>query len=469
MKEIIKLTYGSNEDGKKSVEEGRFELTLGFRGDTRILSQHWSKVIAPWEFVTIRLESQGAMGFDLTNVHGTDDEVGTATESVHATSAEPNFTATVYQTTVKYRIDFYLRDNNYHRNADFLESKTYDNAPGIKMSSSSGNLVPVIEEINSITFASEKNKFRKDYVSKHGLVLDAGDEVKPKKLHVRSTLLLNALRSIVKYSSIMPAGGVTPTEDTESFTDVFTDGLFPFPFKDLYHHREELLDFKTQTGGFKANHTSEYNVECNRHIDILIDYLENEPTIKLRSVKERWAQRVPTTTFAGFWLLMKPGADVYVQEYGQLNAYVVDSVYGGINYKFWSFSAESYRVRVWHLIYDGTVILRRSKIIQVHVFDGERDITSLPLFPTSFHDRLDNGALRKQLIERGNKFFRFARGPTFLEYTGTGLKSARKKVSRMLYVQESAILISSSTLEQGWLSNTSLNLGSWSDSQQRGT
>jgi len=46
----------------------------------------------------------------------------------------------------------------------------------------------------------------------------------------------------------------------------------------------------------------------------------------------KWANKVPTTSFAGFWLLMKSGTDVYTQEDELLNAYVADSVSGGVNY-----------------------------------------------------------------------------------------------------------------------------------------
>ncbi|KAI1267478.1 hypothetical protein F5Y18DRAFT_424577 [Xylariaceae sp. FL1019] len=43
----------------------------------------------------------------------------------------------------------------------------------------------------------------------------------------------------------------------------------------------------------------------------------------------------------------------------------------------------------------------------------EKDILSLPLFPTRFINTQDSGIHRKQLIERGKKVFRFAKGPAF--------------------------------------------------------
>jgi hypothetical protein len=363
--------------------------------------------------------------------------------------------ATVYQKTVKYRIDFFLRnvDTYYPNRTQFLESKIHDDPVFMEKSASREKTVPVIEEVNTIEFGSAKNTWRKDFVPYDGLILDADDVVKPKTLHVRSSLLLNALRSVVKYSSHPPTGGEE---------DCFTSGVFPFPFKELYHHREELLRFKKETSGARSNHTPEYNIVCDEHIDILINYLDNEPYVQINTVKERWAQKVPTTTFASLWLLLKPGCDVYVQEYGQLNAYVVDAVHGGIDRSGSSYIAGKHTIRVWNLVHNGKTIVRRSKTIVVPAFDGELDITSLPLFPTSFHDKLDGGALRNALVERGNKFLRIARSPTFLEYTGPGLCQGWKKVLNLIVGYFGMSLTYLSIIELGWLSSIILYRGTYS-------
>lgn len=325
---------------------------------------------------------------------------------------------TVYEEKVKYKFDFFVV-NEYSNQVIFLDNQVFDSSVKIERSGSSDDTVPIIEEILHITFGSAKNQMRREKMSTHGLTLAPDDRVKPKRLHIRSDHLLNALRVVIKYLSSVPF------EEAE----VLTSGLFFYPFQELYHHREELLAYKKETGGARANHTAEYNAECDRHIDVLIDYLDHEPTVQLQFVKERWSRKVPTTTFASFWLLMKPGSDVYVQEHGQLNAYVVDHVNGGMDDVYLSLNAVKYRVQVWQLVFDGTAIRRRSKTIEVPVFDGEREIVSLPIFPTSFHDKLDDGVRRRQLIERGTKFFQYAQGPSFLEYTGTGLRTGRKKVS----------------------------------------
>lgn len=400
MKEIIKLTYRSNENAKKSVDEGAFTLRQAER-DSVILSEHWNLTARPWQCVLIRLDSQKVLEYD--GLHP------------RPVIASPQPTTDNAQTT-RFRIDFYRKSQFSGDEGTFLYSKIRDTPAVFQSSNSNSASDHVLEEIHHITLGTSGFDTRFDEISDSSFILGPDDKIKPKRLHVRSLLLLNALRSVVKYSS----------NDTEPLVD----GMFPFPFKELYHHREELLEFQKGSSGARANHTPENNADCDRHIDILLEYLDHEPTVQFQSVKKQWAQKVPTTTFAEFWLLLKPGADVYIKEYGQLNACVVDLVHGGMEYESHTIHAEAYQVHVWYLVFNGTVIKRKSKVIQVPVFDGERDIVSLPVFPTSFHDQLDGGILRRTLIERGEKVFRYARGPTFLEYSGSGLKQGMKKVCK---------------------------------------
>jgi hypothetical protein len=53
----------------------------------------------------------------------------------------------------------------------------------------------------------------------------------------------------------------------------------------------------------------------------------------------------------------------------------------------------------------------------------------LPLFPVQYHDNSNESATRDRLIGRGKKYFNYCKRPTFLEYTGSGLKAGWKSVS----------------------------------------
>jgi hypothetical protein len=420
MEELIKFSYGDNEKAKKEIDEGKYEL---FTEDgAKVFRHHWDMLVEPEWKVTIRLESQKHSDSDSSSDSDDDSDA----DKDESKKKKEKF-ETVYAAKVNYTIDYYYRPS-WGGDREFLYSTSYDDPVVLKRSGSKARELSVLEEKKSVTFRKGSSRRREKRTSTCRPKLDTGDVVGKTSLYIHSPFLLNALRSIIKYSSKAPSGDVT---------DELKDGVFLHPYADLFYHKQELSDYKKETTGPRANHTPEYNAECDRHIDLLLEYLDQESSVQLKSLEAKWAKKVPTTTFAGFWLLMKPGSDVYVEEDGRLNAYVVDSVSGGIDNLSqgqWSISAQSYSVHVWNLKYDGKFIKRMSKFIYVPVFDNERDIMSLPLFPTRFQDKIDGGARRKQLIERGEKVFRFTKGPAYLEYTGLGLKPGWKKVSRCSYI-----------------------------------
>ncbi len=241
-----------------------------------------------------------------------------------------------------------------------------------------------------------------------------GDRIEKRRLIVQSTLLLNAIRAVVKYSAEAPSGN----------SDCFEDGEFPFPYKDLIYHKEELK-YKI-SHPTRSRHSDEYNAECDRHIDVLIKFLYNVRDIQLKEAEDRWNMKQPSTTFSSLWLLLKAGSDVYVFENGQYNAYVVESFTGG---PFGQEYAEPYRVRIWNLCYDGSRISRQDRRVIIPVFDGEREIRSLPLFPIKFYlDEPGKPTMREQLIMRGRTYFELSKGPAFREYHGRGLGSGTRNV-----------------------------------------
>ena len=416
MEGLIKFSYKDNEEAKE-IDEGKYELRIK-ETDVVIFPHLWEMLVEPGWTVTIRLQSQtdsdtdsSADSDDVSNAHQ-DESDGDEKDSEGK-----------YAVKIKYTIDYHWEDS-YGRSG-FMYSTSSDDSVVLKTSDSKARTLPVLEEKICVTFHEEDAPHRPKPTSNRGLNLDIGDRIGKTHLYIHSLFLLNALRAVMKYSSETLSG---------NDADERKEGVFPHPYRDLFYHKQELSDYKNDTTGLRSNHTLAYNEECNRHIDLLLKYLDQEPTIQIKELEAKWAKKVPTTTFAGFWLLMKPGSDVYVRENGQLNAYVVEEVLGGVEHIFGglrvgSVSARNYSIKVWKLIYNGEVIRRKSEVIDVPVFDNERDIMSLPLFPTRFKDKMDEGLRRKKLIERGEKVFRFAKSPAFLEYTGVGLKPGGRKVS----------------------------------------
>ncbi|KAK2802558.1 hypothetical protein FQN51_004350 [Onygenales sp. PD_10] len=417
MEDLIRSSYRDDEKAKE-FDEGKYKLyTLENRH--LISRRFWDLLVEPGWNIFIKLESQSSSNGGLSSDSDDDckpDQVKLEDQKVGLIEK------------VKYTIDYYSKKRYSFREDDYLYSVSYDNPVALKTSDSKAQTLPVLEEKKNVICPKGSSSLKKPS-SKCGPKLDAMDRVGEALLNVHSPLLLNVLRSIIKYSSSKPS---------EEGIDQLRNGAFLYPYHDLFYHKQELSDYKKKNTGPRANHTPEYNAECDRHIDLLIEYLDQEPTVQLKSLEAKWAQKVPTTTFAGIHLLMKPGSDVYVREDGQLNAYVVHSVDGGVKRNFHDrlTTAEGYSIRVWNLVYDGKVIKRRSKIIHVPMFDNDRDIMSLPLFPIRFQNDMDGGVRRQTLIERGKEVFRFAKGPAFLEYTGLGLKPGWKRYNRARVVIE---------------------------------
>ncbi|KAL9090669.1 MAG: hypothetical protein Q9165_005157 [Trypethelium subeluteriae] len=397
MKNAIKATYEDNMEAQKKIDKGDFELLVY---DRRVLPQYWSFLIQPEMSVRIRL---GSDDDDSEPEKPSDSKVKekkyTAKSSGPGTlepreEVEEKTMPTGDSTNVTYRVDYYLK-SRYSSDPDkFLHSNYYDAPVAIEFKKGKLGEHSIIEEVKTITFGDSESITVPKKGSKAAPKLGKRDVQGETMLHVHSASLLNALRAVVKYSSNASHKGEI---------DIFKEGVFPYPYRDLFHYKEELVAYKQATVGPRAMHTSDYNEECDRHIDILIEYLYNEPTIQLAAFEAGLKKATPTVTFAGFWLLVKPGCNVYVSEENQLNAYVVDEVGGGIDhasYSRWAVMPSSYSVRVWSLVFDGKIIRRKSKIIQVPVFDNELDIMSLPVFPAQFHDALDGGARRKELIAR---------------------------------------------------------------------
>lgn len=404
MDEFIRSLYEEDEEGKDEVDKGAYKL----RTDSGVVfPRFWEMLAEPAWTVTITLNSH-------------DDDSDSSSDESSDGEQE-----TVYVPKAKYTVEYFMQDqfSRHIEDGRFLHKTSSDDPVILARSTDKAGELYVLEEIQPVTIPYRYDFEDDEFMSKHGTELGINDTVGKTKLRIHSPFLLNVLRSVIRYSSKKPSG---------DGSDELGEGVFQHPYADLFYHIEELSKYKTETTGPRANHTAEYNAECDQHIDLLLDYLGKEPKVQLPSFDANRRKKAPMTTFGDVWLLMKPGSDVYVREHGTLNAYVVDSVFGGTDYTWRTRrpdQARPYVIRLWNLTFDGEVIRRVSKTVCVSVFDNEREIMSLPVFPTRFHDEVDGGERRRQLIERGKKAARYATGPSFLEYTGKGLKPGGKKVT----------------------------------------
>jgi hypothetical protein len=90
MEELIKQSYGDNDEAKKETDEGKYDLS---KSGTPILRQHWDLLIRPWNTITIQLHSQKTKDDDAAKVQG-------GKEKQRAEKL-----VTVYETEVTYRVN----------------------------------------------------------------------------------------------------------------------------------------------------------------------------------------------------------------------------------------------------------------------------------------------------------------------------------------------------------------------------
>ncbi|KAJ5178623.1 ATPase AAA-type core [Penicillium coprophilum] len=253
------------------------------------------------------------------------------------------------------------------------------------------------------------------------------DTISSPVLYIHSPILLNALNAIIDCQS-RPDRIPRVEYRVEGIESDLGQGRLVYPFTDLHHYRGRLLQYREEVGD---THDSEYSTTCQEHIDILVEYLDGLTSIGLRNAELLWNSEIPKTTFSSLWLLLKPGTDVFVQEQGKLNAYVIESFSGGVPWGFPNARSRPYVVNVWNLDYDGQVLSRSAKEVNISVFDGQREITSLPLFPIKFYvDEDPQNPLRQQLVDRGKRFVKMVKTPTFQEYSGPSRLQGNRTFNR---------------------------------------
>ncbi|KAJ5703871.1 ATPase AAA-type core [Penicillium malachiteum] len=313
----------------------------------------------------------------------------------------------------------------------------------LKESSEFKNINTVLEEHREV-YSSDRNSHRR---RKNPVYDTISDPV----LYINSPFLLNALKAVIECQSppdeFIPRqfeqtyerrGGVTTRTRGYVETDL-ARGRFAYPFTDIYHHREKLAKYRETVA---EDHDDEYTATCKEHIDIMLGYIYDLAEIGLRDAELLFRSSTPKTTFSSLWLLFKPGSDVYVREYGTYNTYVIESVTGGFFSRNSESRSSSYCVTVWYMnYYGGKYLTRSTRKIYIPVFEYEREITSLPLYPVQYHvDEDPENPLRQQLIERGKRFVEMGKKPTYMEYTGPSkVQAARTFTQTRVIVDHSPL------------------------------
>ena len=324
---------------------------------------------------------------------------------------------TCYENRVQYKVSYFRRDE-YGGRTEFVSESVYREPIALEVVEEHERL-PAIEEMKKIEFPADlAGRSRKPGTRSK---LRKSDTVSEPKLKIHSPYLLNVLKSIIEYSAEKPTG------DNQGLDA----GIFLYPYMDLYLHLEELLEYKTGDSELRRKLSEAYNKFSDDHIDLLQSYLMSQTAVQYKEAKARSSRSTPLTTFGTLWLLMKPGTDMYVREAdGSVNRYVLDRLTGGTEKDHnGEITTIKYTARVWNLVLDEKAIRQFVREVDIQVFDDERAIAELPVFPVQYIDDHDGGSMRQALIQRGHKYFAYSKKPCFLQYDGHGLKPGSRSVS----------------------------------------
>lgn len=316
-----------------------------------------------------------------------------------------------YENRILYVLDYYKRGTNH-----WLDCTRHDKPVEFEFTYDSEKQ-PALEETKTIETTQHSKAMQNDTKNGENPKLGPLDRVAGTELQIHSPFIHNILKAIIEYTA-------APLDGTSVGL-----GVFKHPYKDLYHHMANLENYKSGGSKLRTKHSEHFNGQCDEHIDLLLEYLYAQKSVPVKEFHARLAQKTPVVTFAMYWLLLKPGTDVYVREEdGSLNPYVVHTVEGGVSEQNDKNTSRNYTIVIWNLAFDGTHISPGTRYVHVSVFDNMRDVTSLPIFPVRFIDDLDGGVFKEKLVNRGRRYFEYCKRPSFLQYSGQGLKTGAKNV-----------------------------------------
>ncbi len=69
-------------------------------------------------------------------------------------------------------------------------------------------------------------------------------------------------------------------------------------------------------------------------------------------------------------------------------------------------SVRRLRIKVWYLVFDGTILKRKASRVDIYTYSGEEEITTFDTCPCKYWDRKDGGKRRKAFESRGETVFR---------------------------------------------------------------
>ena len=250
-----------------------------------------------------------------------------------------------------------------------------------------------------------------------------------KAIHIHSSNLIDFLRSFIQYY---------PGQ-----TFLGNKIVLEAPFKMLAHYYRELDAIKDGKEFISHNASSKYVGEeqdpnSTMPASTLDDATRNELDILLRSFRGEYVRLFAeeeskhasgVTSFERLWFLFKPGDKVYGRINGKLTGMIFDSSLISDRRvppppgkdPFPKATRRCMSCLCWSLFFDDKAITQTQHSFEIEEFTGDREITSLQLFPAMYLDSADGGETKSRLQNLGERYFNIARvSPAHMSYSGVG-------------------------------------------------
>ncbi|KAI1368258.1 P-loop containing nucleoside triphosphate hydrolase protein [Xylaria arbuscula] len=220
---------------------------------------------------------------------------------------------------------------------------------------------------------------------------------------IRSRHLINAIAAVVGYYP----GTSLINEEVK----------IAAPYSVLIHHRAALLRYKNTQ---PETHDAEYASITSKHIDILVDFLEQTYGQKIREEGLRHSRKTPTATYEWLWLLLRPGEVVYTRYDNNWTPFVISRVYKRATPNIDGIF--SYTIDCWNYMYNDGKLRRRMHSFDLNPFPGEEAIHNLPIIPSHFFTGEDKNKspsdITAEQIRLGRVVWDLYKKPSYKSYEG---------------------------------------------------
>jgi hypothetical protein len=226
------------------------------------------------------------------------------------------------------------------------------------------------------------------------------------------------------------------------------------PFEMLAHYYNDLTALQNGTSHVLSNVKFEVTdnakkLEMLQNNDLLDEATSYDLSVLLRAFRlhymknfalEEARYNVGVASFGLLWFLYRPGVEVYARIGGKIAGFIFER---------WEKRAGRERVGYdgggiperdkigycvaycWSLTYNGRHIVKTWHEVIINKFRGERQITSLPVFPCHYLDKEDGGKTRIRLQNLGEKCYSIIRqSPAHREYCGMAWDLEQEDYSR---------------------------------------